>query len=253
MKKILFEISILFKRKIMETIRQPAWTIMGMITPLLYIIMFAPLLKTMSNPSLTTSEVLNMFVPGILILFAFIVSAGAGYGIIIELQSGIIERLRVSPVSRFSLLMGTVLRDVVIFLVPSVLVILIVQFFGFRIHLLGLFLMFVLLSFLVVLISAWASSLGLIIKQIGGLSTVLNLLQLPLTLLSGILLPMSLAPKWLQAIAHINPLYYTVESSRALANGTIYSPEVLKAFAVIIPLTIIMLCWAARVYHKVIA
>lgn len=251
--RVLYEIGILFKRKMMETIRQPAWTVMGMITPLLYIVLFAPLLKTMSTPPLTTSEVLNMFVPGILIMFAFIVSAGAGYVIISELQSGIIERLRVSPVSRFSLLMGAVLRDIVIFIVPSVFVILIAHLFGFRIHLLGLFLMFVLLSFLVALISAWAGGLGLIIKQIGGLSTVLNLLQLPLTLLSGILLPMSLAPKWLQLIAHINPLYYTVEASRVLAGGTINSPEVFKAFAVIIPLTVITLCWATNIYRKAIA
>ena len=253
MKRISFEIWILFKRKLMETIRQPAWTIMGMITPLLYIVLFAPLLKNMSSPPLSTSEVLNMFVPGILIMFAFIVSAGAGYVIISELQSGIIERLRVSPASRFSLLMGTVLRDVVIFLVPSFVVILIASFFGFSIHLFGLFLMFVLLSFLVAIISAWAGSLGLIMKQIGSLSTVLNLLQLPLTLLSGILLPISLAPKWLQVIAHINPLYYTVEASRALANGIVYSPEVFIGFAVIIPLTVLTLCWATNVYRKVIA
>ena len=118
--RILYEIWILFKRKIKETIRQPAWTIMGVITTLLYIILFAPLLKTMSDPPLTTSEVLNMFVPGILIMFAFIVSAGAGYAIISELQSGIIDRLRVSPTSRFSLLMGTVLRDIVIFLILAI-------------------------------------------------------------------------------------------------------------------------------------
>lgn len=138
-------------------------------------------------------------------------------------------------------------------IVPSVFVILIARLFGFHIHLLGLFFLFVLLSFLVALISAWAGGLGLIIKQIGGLSTVLNLLQLPLTLLSGILLPMSLAPKWLQVIAHINPLYYTVEASRVLASGTINSPEVFTAFAVIVPLTIITLCWATHVYRKAIA
>jgi len=251
--KILFEIWLLFKRKIMETIRQPAWTIMGLITPLLYITLFSPLLKNLTVPPITTSEVLNTFVPGILTLLAFGNGAGAGYLIINELQSGVIERLRVSPASRFSLLMGTVLRDIVTFLVPSILVILIAQLFGFHIHLFGLLLMFVLLSFLVALISAWAGSLGLIIKQVGSLATVLNGLQLPLTLLSGVLLPMSLAPKWLQIISHVNPLYYTVEASRVLASGIIDSPEVFKAFAVIVPLTIVTLCWATRVYRKAIA
>ncbi len=78
-------------------------------------------------------------------------------------------------------------------------------------------------------------------------------LELPLTLLSGVLLPISLGPKWLQAIAHINPLYYVVEASRVLGTGTIGDTEVFKAFAVIVPLVIVTLFWATRVYRKAIS
>jgi ABC-2 type transport system permease protein len=38
-------------------------------------------------------------------------------------------------------------------------------------------------------------------------------------LLSGILLPMTLAPGWLQAISDINPLKHVVEGARALFVG----------------------------------
>jgi ABC-2 type transport system permease protein len=106
---------------------------------------------------------------------------------------------------------------------------------------------------LTAVISAWSASLGLILKQIGSLAAVVTGLQLPLTLLSGVLLPLSLGPKWLQNIAHFNPMYYTVEASRVLAGGVINSTETLTAFAVMIPLTVITLTWATRVYRKAVA
>ncbi len=38
-------------------------------------------------------------------------------------------------------------------------------------------------------------------------------------LLSGILLPLTLAPSWLRTIASINPLAHAVDATRALING----------------------------------
>lgn len=64
----------------------------------------------------------------------------------ISLQSGVIERLRVTPVSRLSLLMGTVLRDIVMFIVPALLVIFVASLFGFHFHWAGLAVLLILLS-----------------------------------------------------------------------------------------------------------
>lgn len=226
---------------------------MGLISPLLYILLFSPLLKNLSNPPLNTGEVLDSFVPGILTLLAFIGGNGAGYGVIFELQNGVIERLRVTPASRFSLLMGTVLRDITAYLVPSVLVIIISGLFGFKIHIAGLFVMFLLLILLTAIVSVWSGSIGLILKQTSSMAAIVAGMELPVTLLSGVLLPLSLGPKWLRAIAHINPLYYVVEASRVLSTGVIGSPAVLKAFAVIIPLTVITLIWSTGIYRKAIS
>lgn len=251
--KTIIEISLLFKRKMLELLRQPVWLFSGLMTPLLYIALFSPLLKGLSNPPLGTGAVLDSFVPGVLTLLAFGSGMGSGWVMIGELQSGVIERLRVSPASRFSLLIGAVLRDVVGFIATSLLVIIISALFGFRVHIPGLILLLVLLSLLTAIISAWSGSLGLILKNIGSLAAVVTGLQLPLTLLSGILLPISLGPKWLQVIAHFNPLYYTVEASRVLADGKIHNSETLLAFAVILPLTAVVLWWSTRVYQKAVA
>ncbi|MDR1000861.1 MAG: ABC transporter permease [Clostridiales bacterium] len=247
------ETMLFFKRKVMETVRQPMWLFMGLSTPLIYIVLFAPLLKNMGYPPRTTVEVLDSFVPGLLTLLAFGSGMGAGWTMIWELQSGVIERLRVTPASRFSMLMGGVLRDVLMFIIPSVLVIAICSFLGFHVHFAGLLVLLLLLCLLTAIISAWSASLGLIFKEVGGLAAVVTGLQLPLTLLSGVLLPLSLGPDWLRAIAHANPLYYTVEASRVLADGIISSAETINAFAVMIPLTILVLAWATRVYRKAVA
>ena len=251
--KIINETGFFLKRKLLEFVRDPSWFFSGLITPLLYIALFSPLLKNISYPPLDNADVLDSFVPGILTILAFSAGMGAGWLVIWDLKSGVIERLRVTPASRFSIMLGAVLKDVITFFVPAVLVILVSSLFGFHINVGGLAALMVLLCLLTAVVSAWSASLGLMIKEIGGLAAVVTGLQLPLTLLSGALLPLSLAPNWLITLAHINPMYYTVEASRVLAAGNINTPETIKAFAVLIPLTIIVLWWATRIYRKAVA
>lgn len=252
--RILKEIRLLFIRRIKEELRQPMWIFMGLATPLMYILLFSPLLKNL-NPMkpLTTAQVLDSFVPGILTLLAFGTGMGSGWSIIWDLQSGLVERFRVTPASRFSMLMGVVLSDIAAFLVPAVLVIGISACFRFEVHIGGLLVLILLLCLLTAIVSAWSLSLGLILKQVSSLAAVITGLQLPLTLLSGVLLPLSMGPQWLQNIAHINPMYYTVEASRVLATGIISSGKTLTAFLVMIPLTVVVLAWATRVYQKAVA
>ena len=52
-------------------------------------------------------------------------------------------------------------------------------------------------------------------------------IALPLLLLSGVLLPMALAPDWLRFLASINPLSHAVDAARALFNGDWGNPEIL--------------------------
>ncbi|MDR3288771.1 MAG: ABC transporter permease [Peptococcaceae bacterium] len=251
--KILKETGLFCRRKLRENLRQPIWLFSDLVTPLLYIALFAPLLMNLSAPPLDAAAVLDKFVPGVLTLLAFSSGSGSGWTIIWELQSGVIERLRVTPASRFSMLMGAVITDMLTFIAPSILVIVISAFFGFHVHIGGLAVLLLLLCLLTAVVSAWSGSLGLIFKQIGTLAAVVGGLQLPLTLLSGVLLPLSLGPPWLRGIAHFNPMYYTVEASRLLAGGVVNSAETITAFVVMLPLTVIALWWATGVYRRAVA
>jgi ABC-2 type transport system permease protein len=252
--KLTREIRLLWWRKILETVRQPVWIFMGLATPLLYLALFAPVLhKLAGGPGFDHESVLDVFLPGILTLMAFGAGMGAGWIVIAELQTGVIERLCVTPVSRFALLAGTVLRDILMFLAPALCVIVVALPFGYHPNAGGAAILLGLLCLLTATVSASSTALGITLREIGSLAAVVTGLQLPLTLLSGILLPLSLAPTWLRGLAHIDPLYYTVEAARLLSGGTIASWTVALGFAVTAALTWLTLTWATRTYRQAAA
>jgi ABC-2 type transport system permease protein len=243
-----------FHRKLLETLRQPVWVITGLTTPVLYLALFAPLLRSLAGgPAFPPGHVLDVFVPGVLVLIAFGAGMGAGWPVIWELDSGVIERLRVTPTSRLALLLGTVIRDIVMFVVPGVVVIAIAAAFGFHVHAGGLALLLVLLALLTAACSATSSALGLILKQIGSLAAVVTGTQLPLTLLAGILLPLSLGPAWLRVLGHVNPLYYSVLAARSLAAGTVGNWTVGVGFLVTAALAALAIWWGTRSYERAMA
>jgi ABC-2 type transport system permease protein len=178
--------ALFFRRKLLETLRQPVWIITGLTTPVLYLALFEPLLRSLAGgPAFPPGHVLDVFVPGIMVLIAFGAGMGAGWPVIWELDSGVIERFRVTPAGRLALLLGTVLRDIVMFAVPGVVVIVIASVLGFDDHWAGLVLLLVLLALLTAACSATSSALGLILKQIGSLAAVVTGVQLPLTTAGG--------------------------------------------------------------------
>jgi ABC-2 type transport system permease protein len=243
--------SLFFRRKLLETLRQPVWIVTGLSTALLYLALFEPLLRSVAGGAgLPAGHVLDVFVPGILALMAFGAGMGAGWVVIWEMDSGVIERLRVTPASRLALLLGTVMRDVVMFIVPALVVIAIAVGFGFTAHWGGLVLLLLLLAVLTAACSATSSALGMNLKQIGSLAAVVTGVQLPLTLLSGILLPLSLGPAWLRVLGHLNPMYYAVEAARDLAAGTITTAAVGVGFLVMAAVAALSVWWGTRSYQQ---
>jgi ABC-2 type transport system permease protein len=251
---LLVQIRVLWWRKMLETLRAPVWVVMGLTTPLLYLALFAPVLHRLAGgPGFRSGSVLDTFIPGIVCLMAFGAGMGAGWIVIAELQTGVTERLRVTPVSRFGLLMGGVLRDVVTFIVPTFVVVAVAIPLGYHPHAAGTVLLMCLLVLVAATTSAWSAALGLTLRDIGSLAAVVTGLQLPLTLLSGILLPLSLAPAWLRGIAHADPLYYTVQAARQLSAGNIANWAVAAGFLVMAGLTALTLTWATRAYRGALA
>jgi ABC-2 type transport system permease protein len=252
--KPLRDTALLFHRYTVQMLRNPVWLFVGFSTPILYLVLFTPLLKmAVGGPDTSTATVLELFLPGILSLLAFASGASAGFGTIFELQSGLIERFRVTPASRAAILMGPILSGMVMMTVFDAVVVAVGYGFGFHIDWPGLLVLVVLLWLLAVTMAAFSTATALATKEISSFAAIINGINLPVLLLAGVLLPISVGPLWMRVIAHFNPLYYLVSASRVLAVGHFGDPAVWQAFAVLVPLCVVVVVWATRVFRQAVS
>ena len=124
-----------------------------------------------------------------------------------------------TPASRTALLLGRVLRDVVVLLAQGTLLVLVSMPLGLRAPFLGVVLTLVVIALLGAAFASVSYALALTLKSVDAFASLLNAFVLPVLLLSGILLPMSPAPGWLQAISDVNPLKHVVEGARSFFDG----------------------------------
>ncbi len=150
--KTLRDIGLLFQRYTMQMLRNPVWLFVGFSSPILYLALFTPMLKHIA-PSLGVrgGGVLEIFLPGILSLLAFASGSGMGFNTIFELQAGVVERFRVTPASRFAILIGPILSGLMMMVVFDAVVVAIAVGIGFQMHWLGLAALAVLLGLLAAL------------------------------------------------------------------------------------------------------
>jgi ABC-2 type transport system permease protein len=245
---------LVFGRYLWIFLRNPVWVIIGVVQPALYLVLFAPLLEGIAQmPGFPPGGAYNVFVPGLLIQLGLFGASGVGFGLIAELRSGVIERLRVTPVSRFALLLGRTLRDILILVVQALLLILMALPFGLSIHPLGIVLMLALLALLGLMMTPVSYALALWLGNEDSFAPLIFTATLPLLLLSGVLLPMTFAPGWLRILAGVNPLAYAVDASRAIFNDHLSDPSIGLAVAIMAVLAAAAVTQAARAFGRAVA
>jgi len=244
---------LIFHRSLWLTIRQPTWIVFGMMLPLLYLFFFGPLLEGATAAAGAETNAFNWFVPGLLIQIAMFGTAFVGFAIIAEVRNGVIERMRVTPMSRAAMLLGRSLRDVVILLAQSLLLIVLAIPLGLHIDPLGVVVVLGLLVLIGLAMAPLSYSAGLILRSEDAFAPLVNGVTMPLLLLSGILLPMALAPAWLQFLSNINPVTHAVDAARALFNGDWGSPEIAIGVGLMTVFAVFSVWFAARTFGRAAA
>jgi ABC-2 type transport system permease protein len=252
--RILRDTWLIFQRYMGLFLRNPVWVIIGLVQPLLYLLLFAPLLKSIASVrGFPPGGAYNVFVPGLLIQLGLFGATSVGFGLIHELRIGVIERMRVTPVSRLALLLGRALRDVVTLIVQSLIIILLSLPFGLTIHVTGMLVILALLALIGLLFASLSYAVALWLKSEDSYAPLVFSVTLPLLLLSGVLLPMSLAPNWLRAIALADPLSYAVDAGRSVFNDHLGDLSVLKGVAIMAALAVVAVGAAARSFNRAVA
>ena len=249
-----------FRRQWRLSMRNPAWMIITLVQPVLYLALFAPLLTKLpiqvfdSNANGTsgagTAEAYRFFVPGLLIQLGLFGSTFVGFAIISDWRAGVIERFRVTPVSRLAIMAGRVLRDVITLVVQGVVLVLVGVAFGLRAPVTAVLASLGFIILVAVGLASVSYATALLIKSEDAFAPLLNSVIVPLTLLSGIMLPLTLGPGWLQGIARISPFRYIIDAMRSAFAGQYANTIMLEGVAVAVGVAIVCLLLGSRAFLR---
>lgn len=242
---------LIFRRAMQQALRNPAWVVISLAQPVLYLALFVPLLQSLVGaPGFPPGDEWQVMVPALLVQLALLGTAFVGYGLIAEYRSGVIERMRVTPMSRSALLLGRSLRDVVVLTVQGALLITLAVPFGLRTPVSGALLSLTLIAVLGLAMSSASYGLALKLKNEDALAPVQNSISVPVLLLSGILLPMSLAPAWLFTMSRFNPFVYVVDATRAAFAGDLTSTTVALGVLAAVALSVAAVTFGIRTFQR---
>src|SRR5690349_11206146 len=242
---------LVFRRQERLALRQPAWVIIGLMQPILYLALFGPLLKGLPGSSLGGGgNAYRFFVPGLLIQLALFGSTFVGFTIIADWRAGVIERFRVTPVSRLAIMAGRVLRDVLTLVVQAAVLVLVGVAFGLRAPVPAVLIGFGFIALVAIGLASLSYATGLLVKSEDAFAPLVNTVVVPLLLLSGIFLPMTLGPGWLQGIARISPFRYIIDAMRGAFQGQYFNTIMVEGIAVAIGTAAVCLWLGSRVFLR---
>jgi ABC-2 type transport system permease protein len=185
----------------------------GILFPFAFILAFA-----IRNPG-----DLYSLVPGLLALtILFSTSSMEAIVIVFERRIGSLERLMLAPI-RLPALLGGKLLGGMTFGLTVTLVVLIITLAIFGTNQVNWLLLILGLLLSATAFSTLGAFVSVAVKEVFEAQTLANFIRFPMMFLGGIFVPLDSLPGWLQVIARLLPLTYSVEALRMALTGGSWS------------------------------
>jgi len=247
MRLFLRESFIVFNRQLRMNLRNPAWVIIGMLQPVLYLLLFGPLLAPVIKQ--LGGNKYTWFVPGMLVQLGIFGAFFAGFSLIGEWREGVIEAERVTPAHRSALLFGRLYRDLLQLFVQALILVVLGLVLGMDASFGGIVVGVVLTLMLGGACAAASLAFALTVKSEDVMAPVINLVMMPVLLLSGILLPMSFGAHWLQRLSDFMPIKHVVNAVRSAFFGQ-FDASMLWGVGWTVLLFGLAVWWGTQVFKK---
>jgi ABC-2 type transport system permease protein len=201
-----------------------------------------------------TTSYISFMAVGMIAFTALFTTMFSGMSVVWDRRLGFLNKVLSTPVSRAVIILAKVLSATLRSMFQAAIILLIALPLGFEfgaaftpINILGVF---ALLFLICMGLSSMFIAINIRSTRIETPMAVMNLLNLPLTFASSAFFPIDRMPGWLQTVANVNPLSYTIDGARQLLiNSTIdYSKLAIQfgyvgAFAAILTTVGIVLSW----------
>ena len=249
------QVRLLLMRNLREGIRNPVLAYgLPVVIPLTMFILVAKTLSRVTDlPGFPTTNYAEWMAPAIVMLTAM---TGVGYAatsLVIDIQSGFLDRLRVLNAKPSSLLLSRLLFDVVRVLPAGVALLVTGLILGTDVNE-GLVGVVLLLALLVLWAAAYGGLYFVVALATRNAQAPLALapLFLPLQFLSTQFVPESILPEWVQTVSAWNPFTYMVDAARAVTTGPLTWTPVGKAVAVAVGMLVVTQIAAGLAFRKAV-
>ncbi|WP_330632701.1 ABC transporter permease [Halocatena halophila] len=229
------DVWVTLKRWLKKAVRNASIVFEALLSPFIFLILFTQVFGKLAGGPIqdlfgADINYITFLTPAIIIVTAMTVAIQSGTGLIQDMDSGMFEKILVSPTHRGAIFLGKALADVLRIAFQSAIVLVL----GYLLlwigsggsvgpyiqtglgGVLGIFA-------IVIVYSLWFTAFSIIIalvtQDIESASIWMYMTHYPLLFSSSAFLPISFLPEWMQVLATVNPVTYGVDALRALMLG----------------------------------
>jgi ABC-2 type transport system permease protein len=223
------------KRWVLKTTRNPFVMTASLLNPIIFLVLFTEVFGQITGGAIsqslgTDASYVTYLVPAIVVQTSLIAATTSGIGLVEDIESGMFEKVLVSPMHRGAVFLGKSLSEVLRIVVQTTIIlvlgyVLLYVDSGAPFHeyvatgwlgLVGIVAVGIVFS---VWFTAFSNVMALFTRDQESTILAVNLLQFPLLFLSSAFLPLDILPGWVQTVAALNPITYGVDAARALMFG----------------------------------
>jgi ABC-2 type transport system permease protein len=241
------------QRQLVVFARQPAFAIITLIQPVIWLFLFGNLFKKVVElGGFGTTSYLDYLVPGVVVMSALSSNMWAGMGTLEEIQRGTLNRFLTTPVSRAALMNGNVVNNGLVTALQSAIIVLLGLLGGadYPGGIGGIVILVVASVLLGTVFGALSNALGMLVQQRESIIGINTFLLLPLTFLSSAFMAPSQMPSWMRHIADFNPLNWAMVAGRSAMSEHPDWGDVLSRDGALLGLAVVAVWLSIRTFRS---
>ncbi|GAB3812731.1 ABC transporter permease [Micromonospora zhanjiangensis] len=237
-------------RSLIKTVRTPEQLLDVTLQPIIFVLIFVYLLGGAISGS--QHAYLQFLLPAIMVQTVLFASAATGVSLNTDIEKGVFDRFRSLPIARSAPLIGSVLGDLVRFVVSILVLFGFGYAIGFRIgtdplSTLAACLLTIAFAFAV----TWVGVLiGVLMRSPGAVQGTAFLIMFPLTFGTNMMVPTDTLPGWLQWWVKVNPVADVMAAARGLVVGGPVAGPVTRSLIWTVAIIAVFAPLAVRAYRR---
>ena len=240
-------------RLLRATGRQPAFVVIMLIQPMIWLLLFGQLFKRVVEvPGFGGGAYIDFLTPGVVVMTVLFTSGWSGMAFIEDMDRGVMDRMLSSPASRGAMMASSVANQAVTIAVQAMVIVGVGLLLGaeFPGGVLGVSVMLLAAILLAAAFSSLSNGMALLVRTRESLIGFSTMLTLPLAFLSSAMMAKEAAPEWIQTAARYNPVDWAVVASREALSANPEWPAVLTRIGGLLAVALAMGWIATRAFRS---